>query len=66
MIIWLPIMHALTPDQNLNLQEDMWHYYMTTPFIHRMPLCTDTCITIVTKSMNKFLKHYMLFNTYLH
>jgi hypothetical protein len=35
MIIWLPIMYALTPDQNLNLQKDMWHYYMTTPFIHR-------------------------------
>ena len=35
MIIWLPIMYALKPDQNLNLQEDMWHYYMTTTFIHR-------------------------------
>jgi len=35
------------------------------PLSTEMPLHTDTCITIVTKSMNKFLKHYILFNTYV-
>lgn len=67
MILWLPIMYVLTPDQNLNSQEDMWHYYIWPhPLFTEMPVHTDTYITIVIKSINKFLKHCILFNAYPH